>query len=91
MGIIGVAVIIDVMKAASLGFVTPGMQVEYGLTRAAVSVLPYVALIGTTLGSFLWGALADFYGRRASLTDSRCGQVRPCREPTLVPSESWYP
>ncbi len=67
MGIIGIALIIDVMKAATLGFVTPGMAAEYGLTRAAVSVLPFVALIGTTLGSFMWGALADFYGRRASL------------------------
>ena len=67
MGILGVALIIDVMKAATLGFVTPGMAAEYGLTRAAVSVLPFVALIGTTVGSFLWGALADFYGRRASL------------------------
>lgn len=67
MGILGIALIIDVMKAATLGFVTPGMAAEYGLTRAAVSVLPFVALIGTTVGSFLWGALADFYGRRASL------------------------
>lgn len=67
MGILGIALIIDVMKAATLGYVTPGMRVEYGLTRAAVSVLPFVALIGTTVGSFLWGTLADFYGRRASL------------------------
>jgi putative MFS transporter len=26
-----------------------------------------VALIGTTVGSFIWGTLADFYGRRASI------------------------
>jgi putative MFS transporter len=66
-GLLAVALIIDVMKAASLGFVTPGMRVEYGLNAASVAVLPFAALIGTTVGSFLWGALADFYGRRASI------------------------
>jgi putative MFS transporter len=30
-------------------------------------VLPVVALMGTTVGSFVWGALADIYGRRASI------------------------
>ncbi len=29
----------DVMKAATLGFVTPGMRAEYGLSAAAVAVL----------------------------------------------------
>ena len=33
----------------------------------AVAVLPFVALTGTTVGSFIWGALADIYGRRASI------------------------
>jgi MFS transporter, putative metabolite:H+ symporter len=65
--ILAVALIIDVMKAATLGFVIPGMRVEYGLTFAGVAVLPFSGLLGTTVGSFLWGALADFYGRRASI------------------------
>ena len=55
------------MKAATLGFVTPGMRTEYGLGPAAIAVLPFVALTGTTVGSFIWGALADIYGRRASI------------------------
>jgi putative MFS transporter len=66
-GLLAVALVIDVMKAATLGFVTPGMRVEYGLDSATVAELPFVALIGTTVGSFVWGALADFYGRRASI------------------------
>ncbi len=66
-GLLAVALVIDVMKAASLGFVTPGMRVEYGLDASMVAVLPFAALIGTTVGSFIWGALADFYGRRASI------------------------
>ncbi len=67
LGLVALALIIDVMKAATLGFVTPGMRVEYGLSRAAVAVLPLSGLAGTTVGSFVWGALADIYGRRASI------------------------
>ena len=65
--VLAVALMIDVMKPASLGFVTPGMQVEYGVNRATVALLPLSALVGTAVGSFVWGALADLYGRRASI------------------------
>jgi MFS transporter, putative metabolite:H+ symporter len=65
--VLAVALIIDVMKPASLGFVTPGMRMEYGVDRATVALLPLSALIGTAVGSFVWGALADIYGRRASI------------------------
>ena len=67
MALLGAALIIDVMKAATLGFVTPGMRAEYGLGPATIAVLPAVALTGTTLGSYVWGTLADIYGRRASI------------------------
>lgn len=67
MGVLAVALIIDIMKPASLGFVTPGMRVEYAVNRATVALLPLSALIGTAAGSFIWGALADLYGRRASI------------------------
>ncbi len=66
-GLLAVALVIDIMKASTLGFVVPGMRTEYGIGSAAVSVLPLCALAGTTLGSFIWGALADIYGRRASI------------------------
>lgn len=65
--VLAVALVIDVMKAATLGFVIPGMRVEYGLTFAGVAALPFSGLLGTTIGSFMWGALADRYGRRASI------------------------
>jgi putative MFS transporter len=67
MGVLAVALVIDVMKPASLGFVTPGMSTEYGVAKATVALLPFSALIGTAVGSFVWGALADLYGRRASI------------------------
>jgi len=66
-GLLSIALVIDVMKASSLGFVIPGMREEYGLSFSAVAVLPLVALLGTTAGSFLWGTLADIYGRRAAI------------------------
>ena len=66
--VLAAALIIDIMKPASLGFVTPGMRMEYGLDRAAaVALLPFSALSGTVVGSFVWGLLADIYGRRASI------------------------
>jgi putative MFS transporter len=65
--VLTVALVIDVMKPASLGFVVPGMQTEYAVSRAVVAWLPFAALCGTVVGSVLWGWIADLYGRRASI------------------------
>jgi MFS transporter, putative metabolite:H+ symporter len=62
-----VALVIDIMKPASLGFVLPGMRGEYGISREVVAWFPLTALFGTVVGSFVWGVLADVYGRRASI------------------------
>ncbi len=59
--------VIDVMKPATLGFVLPGLAKEYGIPKSTAAYLPFVALTGTTVGSFLWGWLADVYGRRVSI------------------------
>lgn len=67
MTVLVVALIIDIMKPASLGFVLPGMSAEYGLSRKIVAWFPLTALFGTVVGSFVWGWLADMYGRRASI------------------------
>jgi putative MFS transporter len=64
---LAVALVVDIMKVSSLGFVIPGMKVEYGISTAEVALLPLSALTGATLGSFIWGALADLYGRRATI------------------------
>jgi MFS transporter, putative metabolite:H+ symporter len=66
-GLLSVALVIDIMKPASLGFVTPGMRAEYAVSASTVAWLPFAALMGTVLGSFVWGMLADRYGRRAAL------------------------
>ena len=61
------ALVIDVMKPATLGFVLPGLSHEYGIGRSTAALLPFTALIGTTVGSLVWGWLADVYGRRVSI------------------------
>jgi putative MFS transporter len=66
-GALAMALVIDIMKPASLGFVTPGMKVEYMIGPAKVAALPFSALTGTVFGSFIWGVLADLYGRRATI------------------------
>ena len=59
--------VIDVMKPATLGFVLPGMSAEYGISKRVVAWFPFSALVGTTVGSFVWGWIADTYGRRVSI------------------------
>jgi putative MFS transporter len=65
--VLGIALVIDVMKPATLGFVVPGLKSEYGISTRAAAALPFMALTGTTIGSLLWGVLADRIGRRAAI------------------------
>jgi len=65
--VLGLALVVDVMKPATIGFVLPGMRQEYGITASTASLLAFSAMIGTTAGSILWGLLADRYGRRGSI------------------------
>ena len=67
MAVLVLALIIDVMKPASLGFVMPGMIKEYGVPKATAALVPFSALIGTVTGSIIWGVIADIYGRKASI------------------------
>ena len=69
-----IAVTIDIMKPTALAFVLPGMTAEYGLKGPGnpggtipVAYVALTAIVGTVLGSFLWGWLGDHIGRRASI------------------------
>jgi putative MFS transporter len=62
-----VALAIDVMKPATLGFVIPGMTAEYDITKQTAAKLALWALIGTTIGSVVWGRIGDLFGRRAGI------------------------
>jgi putative MFS transporter len=67
MSVLVIALIIDVMKPASLGFTIPGMVSEYGVAKSTASLVPFFALVGTVIGSIVWGVIADVYGRKASI------------------------
>src|SRR4051794_4897281 len=67
MAVLVIALIIDIMKPASLGFTIPGMVSEYGVPKATASLVPFFALSGTVVGSVVWGVIADVYGRKASI------------------------
>ncbi len=65
--VLSVALIVDVMKPATLGFVMPGMRHEYGISASTASLLALFAMIGTTVGSVVWGIIGDRLGRRGSI------------------------
>ena len=67
MAVLVVALMIDIMKPASLGFTIPGMVSEYGVPKSQASLVPFFALSGTVFGSVVWGVIADIYGRKASI------------------------
>ena len=65
--VLTLAITIDLMKPATIGFIMPGLLKEYGLSKPDGSVLPTVAITGTVIGSILWGFMADRIGRRYSI------------------------
>lgn len=67
MGVLVIALVIDVMKPATLGFIMPGMTAEYGVSDPVAALVPFAALAGTVAGSIIWGLIADVYGRKATI------------------------
>lgn len=72
--VLAAAVTIDVMKPTTLAFVAPGVTKEYDLKSAlnphghpAEALLPFCGLMGTVIGSLVWGWLGDKIGRRAAV------------------------
>jgi MFS transporter, putative metabolite:H+ symporter len=70
---LGIAV--DTQKPFTFTFILPGVADEYNLASPShpapgqwpVALFPFVAIIGTVLGSLIWGHLGDRIGRRASI------------------------
>jgi MFS transporter, putative metabolite:H+ symporter len=65
--VLTIALAVDVMKPATIGFVMPGMSAEYGISGSVAGWLALSALMGTTVGSVVWGRLGDLFGRRATI------------------------
>lgn len=70
-----VAIAIDTLKPFTFTFILPGVAREYGLSSPAhaapghlpVALLPLAGIVGTVLGSVIWGGLADRVGRRVAI------------------------
>jgi putative MFS transporter len=65
--VLAVALAVDVMKPATIGFVMPGLSSEYSIADSTAGYLALSALTGTAIGSLVWGRLADLSGRRAAI------------------------
>jgi|tagenome__1003787_1003787.scaffolds.fasta_scaffold20989796_9 putative MFS transporter len=70
-----IAVAIDTQKPFTFTFILPGVANEYNLRSPShpapghlpVALFPFVAILGTTIGSLLWGHIADRIGRRPAI------------------------
>lgn len=70
-----VAIAIDTMKPFTFTFVLPGAAAEYHLSSPGhavpgalpVALYPFVAIVGTVIGSLVWGYAADRLGRRTAI------------------------
>ncbi len=75
MVVLTLGVAIDTQKPFTFTFILPGVANEYNLRSPAhpapghwpVALFPFVAIVGTVLGSLLWGLLGDSIGRRAAI------------------------
>ncbi|HEY1589214.1 MAG TPA: MFS transporter, partial [Rhodanobacter sp.] len=65
--VLTIALAVDVMKPATIGFVMPGMSAEYGISASTAGWLALSALTGTAVGSIVWGRLGDLFGRRSTI------------------------
>jgi MFS transporter, putative metabolite:H+ symporter len=73
--VLTLGVAIDTQKPFTFTFILPGVANEYDLGSAShpapghwpVALFPFIAIVGTVLGSLIWGYLGDRIGRRASI------------------------
>ena len=70
-----VAIAVDTQKPFTFTFILGGVADEYNLKSPShpapgqlpVALFPFVAIIGTVVGSLVWGYLGDRIGRRATI------------------------
>jgi len=75
MFVLMLGVAIDTQKPFTFVFILPGVANEYNLrspTHPApghlpVALFPFIAVVGTVVGSLIWGLLGDRIGRRAAI------------------------
>jgi putative MFS transporter len=70
-GVIVIAALASLFDAADaylLGFAMPGIAKEFALKPQTLGLIASSTLIGMTLGSFIWGWIADKVGRKIAFT-----------------------
>ncbi len=58
---------LDGFDVLSISFASPGIAAEWEIDRAALGLVLSMELIGMSLGSVLFGRIADSYGRRRTI------------------------
>jgi putative MFS transporter len=66
--ITALASLFDAGDAYMLAFVLPGIGKEFNVRPETLGLLPTCSLIGMTIGSFVWGWIADKAGRKIAFT-----------------------
>jgi putative MFS transporter len=66
--IAALASLFDAGDAYLLGFAMPGIAKEFGAKPAQLGLVGSFTLLGMCLGSFMWGWIADKWGRKVSFT-----------------------
>ncbi|MGA2989140.1 MAG: MFS transporter [Candidatus Korobacteraceae bacterium] len=66
--IIGLASLFDAGDAYMLGFAMPGIATEFNAKPETLGLLASGSMIGMTVGSLLWGWIADRVGRKIAFT-----------------------
>jgi putative MFS transporter len=75
MAVLAIAIAVDTMKPFTFTFILPGVANEYNLRSPShpaaghwpVALFPFAGIVGTVLGSLIWGHLADRIGRRPTI------------------------
>lgn len=75
LAILVAGIAIDTQKPFTFTFILPGVAHEYGLAspghpapgHLSVALYPFSGIVGTVLGSLLWGYIGDRLGRRTAI------------------------
>ncbi|XP_009620262.1 organic cation/carnitine transporter 7-like [Nicotiana tabacum] len=63
----GLGSMVDAVEVMILSFIGPALKSQWGLSSTQESLITTVVFSGMLIGAYLWGLVADNYGRRKGL------------------------
>lgn len=60
----GLGSMVDAVEVMILSFIGPALKSQWGLSSTQESLITTVVFSGMLIGAYLWGLVADNYGRR---------------------------